>query len=348
MQKILFTNAIADTLRSLSEEMHPSSVHIITDSNVAAGVLPALALPWPVIITPPGDVGKNLDTLASIWTQLIGQGATRRSFIINIGGGVITDMGGFAAATFKRGVRFINVPTTLLSAVDAAVGGKTGINFLGFKNEIGVFRQADAVLISSATFASLPREEMLSGYAEMLKHGLLESPEAYGRLLAYDITDGDLDALLPLLEESVKVKERIVTEDPYEHGIRRALNLGHTAGHAFESLALHRGTPVPHGYAVAWGMLMEMVLSSIERGFPSVELYRYASYLREHGYGAPAITCADYDELVALMRHDKKNSSPDCINFTLLDAPGSPVIDCTAPEATIREALDIFRDLLGL
>ena len=348
MQKILFTNNIAETLLALAAEMHPSSVHIITDTNVSTCVLPSLALPWPTIVTPPGDVGKNLDTLSSIWTQLIEQGATRRSLIINIGGGVVTDMGGFAAASFKRGVRFINVPTTLLSAVDAAVGGKTGINFLGFKNEIGVFRQADAVLISTATFASLPAEEMLSGYAEMLKHGLLQSPEAYARLLAYDIADADLDALLPLLEESVKVKERIVAEDPYEHGIRRALNLGHTAGHAFESLALQRGVPVPHGYAVAWGMLVEMVLSHIERALSSDELYRYAAYLRNHGYGAPSITCADYDELVSLMRHDKKNTSPESINFTLLDAPGNPVIDCTASESVIREALDIFRDLLGL
>ena len=204
LQKILFTNAISDTLSSLAEEMHPSSVHIITDSNVAAGVLPSLSLPWPVIIIPPGDVNKNLDTLADIWTQLISQGATRHSLVINIGGGVVTDMGGFAAATFKRGVRFINVPTTLLSAVDAAVGGKTGIKFLGFKNEIGVFRQADAVIISTATFASLPREEMLSGYAEMLKHGMLESPDAYARLLSYDITDADLEALLPLLEVAHK------------------------------------------------------------------------------------------------------------------------------------------------
>lgn len=348
MQKIIYTNDIAPTLHTLVSEIAPASVHIVTDINVAAKVLPALSLPWPVIETPAGDSSKNLSTLSSIWSSLIAQGATRRSLIINIGGGVVTDMGGFAAATFKRGVRFINLPTTLLSAVDAAVGGKTGINFMGYKNEIGAFAPADAVIISTSTFSSLPATELLSGYAEMIKHGLLSSAADYDSLLAYDISSAPLDSLLPLLEKSVRVKERIVEEDPFEKGIRRALNLGHTAGHAFESLALERGVPVPHGYAVAWGMLVEIILSNRLRSFPSTELYRYATYLRSQGYGAPAISCRDSDRLIELMRHDKKNDNPGHINFTLLDAPGQPVIDCTAPADEIRSAIDIFLDLMGL
>lgn len=347
MQTILFTNNISEAITSLVDGMNPSTVHIITDSNVARDVLPTLSLPYPVIVTDPGDTAKNLQSLSQIWHSLIKGGATRRSVVINIGGGVVTDMGGFAAATFKRGVRFINVPTTLLSAVDAAVGGKTGINFEGLKNEIGAFAPADAVVISTSTFASLPSAELLSGYAEMLKHGLLSSESDYRELLGFDILNADLDLLLPLLEKSVKVKERIVEEDPREQGIRRALNLGHTAGHAFESLAMERNTPVPHGYAVAWGILVEMILSNITRGFPSAELYRYATYLKDHGYGSPAITCKDYPRLLELMRHDKKNDTANHINFTLLDSPGHPVIDCTASEPVIKEALDIFCDLLG-
>ena len=346
MQKILYTNDISRAITSLVNEMQPASVHIITDSNVADKVLPALALPYPVISTPPGDVAKNLDTLSHIWDSLIKGGATRKSVVINIGGGVVTDMGGFAAATFKRGIRFINVPTTLLSAVDAAVGGKTGINFEGYKNEIGAFAPADAVVISTATFATLPTEELLSGYAEMLKHGLLSSAQDYNELLNFDIVNADLDRLLPLLEKSVRVKERIVEEDPREQGIRRALNLGHTAGHAFESLALEREAPVPHGYAVAWGMLVEMILSHLIEQFPSEELYRYATYLKEHGYGTPAITCDDYPRLLALMSHDKKNDTPDHINFTLLSHPGTPLIDRTADNTLITESLYIFRDLI--
>lgn len=346
MQKILYTNSVSEAINQLVGELSPSSVHIITDSNVSRDVLPRLSLDYPLITVEPGDENKNLASLSKIWDGLISQGATRKSLAINIGGGVVTDMGGFAAATFKRGIRFINVPTTLLSAVDAAVGGKTGINFEGFKNEIGAFAPADAVVISTGLFSSLPPIELLSGYAEMLKHGLLSSADDYADLLKFDILNADLEKLLPLLEKSVKVKERIVEEDPHERGIRRALNLGHTAGHAFESLAIHKGHPIPHGHAVAYGMLVEMILSHVIESFPSAELYRYASYLKDHGYGKPEFSCDDYPALVAYMRHDKKNDTPDTINFTLLSAPGTPLIDRTAPEKEILAALDIFRDLM--
>ena len=346
MQEILYTNKVADAIRQLVGKMSPHSVHIITDSNVNRLVLPKLGLDYPTIVTEPGDEAKNLQSLASIWSALIAQGATRKSVVVNIGGGVVTDMGGFAAATFKRGIRFINVPTTLLSAVDAAVGGKTGINFDGFKNEIGAFAPADAVVISTALFATLPPSELLSGYAEMLKHGLLSNAKDYAELLAYDIVGAPLEELLPLLEKSVKVKEHIVEIDPKEKGLRRALNLGHTVGHAFESLALERQKPVPHGYAVAWGMLVEMILSHMAEGFPSPLLKGYADYLKAQGYGAPAVTCDDYSALIELMRHDKKNDSPDAINFTLLKAPGEVLIDRTASPTDILTALDIFRDLL--
>ena len=230
----------------------------------------------------------------------------------------MTDLGGFAAATFKRGIRFINIPTTLLSAVDAAVGGKTGVNFNGLKNEIGVFKEAETVIISTVFFSTLPERELKSGYAEMLKHGLLDGEAVYNKLLDYDFDNVAGNGLLRLVEESVNVKRRIVEQDPFEQGLRRALNLGHTAGHAFESLALKRNSPVPHGYAVAWGMVVEAVLSHTEKGFPSAELYRLADYVCRH-YGAFHITCDDYPELIEFMRHDKKrarrtqlHASPQC------------------------------------
>lgn len=347
MQKIIYTNNVRDAIISLIEELSPVSIHIITDENVNRDVLPTLRLPYPAIVVKPGDEHKDLTSLSHIWSSLIAQGATRHSIAINIGGGVVTDMGGFAAASFKRGIRFINVPTTLLSAVDAAVGGKTGINFEGYKNEIGAFAPATAVVISTVLFKTLPREELMSGYAEMVKHGLLSSAEDYTELLDFDIADADMDSLLPLLEKSVKVKEKIVVIDPFEHGLRRALNLGHTAGHAFEGLALERGLPIPHGYAVAYGMLVEMVLSHLIKGYPSDELYRYANFLKNNGYGTPDVGCDDYDALLEYMRHDKKNVTRDSINFTLLSCPGTPLIDMTASETDIRAALDIFRDLMG-
>lgn len=346
MQKILFTNEVAEALGTLLTEMNPAGVWFLADEHTAdiARSLGAEKL----IIIPAGDDHKNLQSLSAVWEALSTGGATRRSALVNVGGGMVTDLGGFAAASFKRGIRFINVATTLLGAVDAAVGGKTGINFLGFKNEIGAFCEADAVIISTKYFATLPAAELRSGFAEMLKHGLISSAEEYRALAGFDIADADLEALLPLLERNVEVKRRIVAEDPREQGIRRALNLGHTAGHAFESLALERQAPVPHGYAVAHGLLVEAVISHLMLGFPSEELHRLAGLLKEAYSPAPAIGCEDYPRLLELMAHDKKNSRPDAINFTLLRAPGEPQIDRIADPDTIRTALDLYRDLLGI
>lgn len=349
-QSLIFTNDVNEAIRSLRESMGNPSAWVLMDENVARLVRPRIecgALGGTrTIVVPPGDSHKNLTTLSSIWNQLQTEGATRRSLLINLGGGVITDMGGFAGATFKRGMRFINVPTTLLSAVDAAVGGKTGINFNGFKNEIGAFCEASAVVISSCFFDTLPREEVLSGYAEMLKHGLLSGKAQYDGLLAYDPSEGNADGLLPLLKESVEVKRRIVLEDPHEKGLRKALNLGHTVGHAFESLALERCKPIAHGYAVAWGCVAELVLSHMQMGFPADELRRFSSYVLEH-YGAYFIECNDYPALLEYMHHDKKNDS-EAINFTLLRDIGSVEVNCVCDESEIKIALDLYRDLMHI
>ncbi len=351
-QELIFTNDVATAIDRLADTIAAPRTFVLVDVNTHTFVLPRLisasrtiADATPIIIKA-GDINKNIDSLTSIWRQLGEAGATRHSLLINLGGGMITDIGGFAASTFKRGIRFINIPTTLLAAVDAAVGGKTGINFGGLKNEIGVFNEATAVIISTLFLSTLPQHEILSGYAEMLKHGLIDSEQAYRRLLDHDIDATDADPLLTLLQESVQVKKRIVLEDPTEHGIRRALNLGHTIGHAFESYALRRRSPIPHGYAVAWGLVVELILSHLILQFPSDELHRFAAYILHH-YGAFEITCDDYPALIELMHHDKKNTSTD-INFTLLTAPGQVRIDCTAPEDQIAAALDIYRDLFHL
>lgn len=342
MQKVLFTNEVKPTLASLVD----TKAYILTDVNTRPIGQELNTFGAEIITIGAGDEHKNLDSLAAVWRRLSESGATRRSMLINVGGGMITDLGGFAAATFKRGIRFINVPTTLLAAVDAAVGGKTGINFLHYKNEIGAFAPADAVIISTRYFSTLPAAELCSGFAEMLKHGLISSEAAYRRLLAFDILNADLPALLPLLQENVEVKRQIVEQDPREQGIRRALNLGHTAGHALESLALERNTPVPHGFAVAHGLLIEMLLSHLLLGFPSAELYPMAALLRRAYSPALPIGCDDYPRILELMSHDKKNAAPDAINFTLLRAPGNPVIDQVASPTDIRTALDLYRDLI--
>lgn len=350
-QILTFTNKPGESLDIAIEKIQPKGgIFILVDSNTRAVVLPRLlkesqiAQKAQVISIPAGDVNKDLTSLSHIWKELVKGGATRQSLLINLGGGMVTDIGGFAAATFKRGIKFINMPTTLLGAVDAAVGGKTGINFEGLKNEIGSFREADEVIISTIFFSTLPESELLSGYGEMLKHGLLRSEDTFKSLMAYDILGGDMDALLWLLEENVQVKREIVLQDPTEKGLRKALNLGHTPGHAFESWAMARKSPVPHGYAVAWGLLVDMILSHLLEGFSSETLHKYATRLKEL-YGTIAIGCNDYDALIGYMRHDKKNESTDTINFTLLDAPGKVHLDAIVPEEKIKEALDIFRDI---
>lgn len=294
------------------------------------------------IVIGAGDTHKNPDTLAHVWTELGRLGGTRHSLMVNLGGGMVTDLGGFAASTFKRGISYINIPTTLLSMVDASVGGKTGINFGGLKNEIGVFNNARTVILDTVFLATMDCANICSGYAEMLKHGLISDEKMWAELIAFDLSQPDLGKLRRMVGDSVAVKERIVEADPTERGLRKALNLGHTVGHAFESLAMRRGTPVLHGYAVAWGLVCELYLSTLKTGFPVDRMRQTVAFINEY-YGKMPITCDDYAELLELMTHDKKNTAGR-INFTLLGDIGDLRIDRTATEEEIKEALDFYRE----
>lgn len=288
------------------------------------------------------DNNKTLHSLCCVWEALQLGGATRHSLLVNLGGGMVTDLGGFAASTFKRGIAFINIPTTLLSQVDASVGGKTGINFGGLKNEIGVFNCADSVILSSEFLRSLDMQNLLSGFAEMLKHGLISDEESWAELLRFDIEELDYNLLGTLVAKSVRIKERIVEQDPTERGFRKALNLAHTAGHALESLALEQGRPVLHGYAVAWGLVCELYLSVVKCGFPKDRLRQTVQFIRQH-YGDPAIDCKQYERLYEFMQHDKKNEA-GIINFTLLGGIGDIRINQQATKEEIFEMLDFLRE----
>lgn len=293
-----------------------------------------------------GDVCKTIETLASVWLVLSDKGASRHSLLINLGGGMVTDLGGFAAATFKRGIAYINVPTTLLAMVDASVGGKTGINFNGLKNEVGVFAPANSVLIETEFLRSLDDRNFLSGYAEMLKHGLISNTDHWGELLAFNPHSIDYCYLKQLVGQSVQVKEKIVEQDPFEHGIRKALNLGHTVGHAFESLALAKMQPIPHGYAVAWGIVCELYLSHIKVGFPKDKMRQTIQFIKEN-YGSFVFDCKQYEQLYTFMQHDKKNTT-GVINFTLLREIGDISINQTADKELIFEMLDFYRECMGV
>lgn len=349
--EVILCESLENSLAEAIEKCPHDRLFILTDEHTHRLCLPQLQNIPAIqdateIIIGAEDVHKNLETLASVWQALSEQGATRHSLLINLGGGMVTDLGGFAAATFKRGIAYINIPTTLLSMVDASVGGKTGINFNGLKNEIGVFAPASSVLLETEFLRSLDAHNFFSGYAEMLKHGLISTPEHFAELLSFDTEQIDYAALKAMVGRSVQVKENIVEQDPKEHGIRKALNLGHTIGHAFESLALAENRPVLHGYAVAWGIVCELYLSYIKTGFPKEKMRQTIQFIKEN-YGAFAFNCKQYDRLYALMLHDKKNTA-GIINFTLLKEVGDICLNQTADKETIFEVLDFYRECMGI
>ena len=343
-QKVVISKDLQKALSEAIAECKHDKLFVLVDETTKQLCLPLIAgfgcmQEAQCIVIGATDTHKTLDTLSHVWAELQCMGGTRHSLLINLGGGMVTDLGGFAASTFKRGLAYINIPTTLLSMVDASVGGKTGINFGGLKNEIGVFNNANCVILDTTFLRTMDTENLLSGYAEMLKHGLISNEQTWAELLNLDLND--LDKLGDLVEKSVAVKQRIVIEDPTEHGIRKALNMGHTVGHAFESLALER-KPILHGYAVAYGLVVELYLCCVKTGFPQDKMRQTVGFIKEN-YGKMPITCDDYPKLIELMHHDKKNVGTD-INFTLLGGIGDIRINQTATEEEIKEALDFYQE----
>ena len=382
-QRVIISQDIEHDLAQAIAETEHDRVFVLTDDITQECCLPKVAVLFAkhnatTITIRHNDTNKTLATLADVWTALQRGGATRHSLLVNLGGGMVTDLGGFAAATFKRGINFINIPTTLLAMVDAAVGGKTGINFGGLKNEVGAFANARYVIVNTCFLDTLDTANLCSGYAEMLKHSLISNAQMWAEHVNFDILQPDLAELQRMVAASISVKEHIVADDPHEHGIRKALNFGHTIGHALEEfsmqqpggavvstaptkqeapkggavvstrlLPLARAITAPkntllHGYAVAFGLIGELYISARKAGFLTARLHQTARFIREN-YGAVAFTCDDYPTLLNLMRHDKKNTS-DTINFTLLHDIGDIRINQTATDEEIREALDFIRE----
>ena len=318
--------------KALSEA---SQVFILTDENVAMFWLPEtehwLGCERAVeIVLKPGEEYKTLLTAQRIWKTLMKHQADRQAVMVNLGGGVITDLGGFAASCYHRGIRFINVPTTLLAMVDAAIGGKTGVNFTGCKNQIGTFAEPLEVWISPIYLSTLPHREILSGLAEMMKYGFIAhlpmlkvNPDNYQEYL---LTAG-------------KIKREIVAKDFKEQGFRKVLNFGHTLGHAIESHSFTKDNPLLHGEAVALGMgaalwlsvqlcrLDEQVLHDYEKQLP---VLLSESEMR--------LGIDDIEPILGYLSHDKKNASGKC-QFVLLEAPGQPVLDVEVAPELIRQSL---------
>ncbi|WP_116108252.1 3-dehydroquinate synthase [Lewinella sp. IMCC34191] len=290
------------------------------------------------ISVPAGERYKHLDTCRYIWEQMFKAGVGRRWCCLNLGGGVIGDMGGFAASTFKRGVDFVQIPTTLLSQVDASVGGKLGIDFYEVKNSIGLFANPEAVWIDPRFLDTLPEREIRSGYAEIIKHALIADTAEWERIAGLETIDAD--EWSSLIGHSVDIKRCIVLDDPYEKGARKALNFGHTVGHAVESYQLNGENRLLHGEAIAIGMVCEAWLSCQEGLLSEEELQAVTSYLIRV-YGHLPVPEEGFAAMVDLMRQDKKNDD-ERINFTLLEAPGRHVINKTATPEMILESLRYY------
>lgn len=319
---------------------------ILVDENTLGSCLPTLIgkasilKSAEVIEVAAGEDSKQIDVCTQLWGVLGELGADRSSVIINLGGGVVTDLGGFIAGTFKRGIRYFNVPTSLLAQVDASVGSKVGINFDGLKNEVGLFNPPEKVFIDPSFLESLPRIELLSGFAEMIKHGLI-CDEVYWQSLK-DISFYNLDTIDAAIWHSVKLKNELVTSDPFESGRRKLLNFGHTIGHAMESISFEGdGKSLLHGEAVAFGMVCESFISHKNGLLKKDELLAISSFIFSH-YAKVEVDEIKYHRILELISHDKKNKN-GVINMTLLDGIGNAVYDQEVGADKIIDALNYYR-----
>lgn len=344
--KITDSEQLIESLKNIKKQLSADKLFILVDEHTKERCLSHLNIAdidsCHIIEIHSGDLNKTLHSLSLIWDALIEEGATRHSLIVNVGGGMITDIGGFAASTYKRGLPFVNVPTTLLAAVDASIGGKTGINYQGLKNEIGTFAKPVSVLINTDFFSTLDSANILSGYAEMVKHALISNEALLKQMMTYDLDVFDQDRLKKLIEQNLEVKHSYIESDPYDKGCRKALNFGHTIGHAIESFSHLKGEPVLHGYAVMWGMVGELYLSCKLLGLNKSVLSMITSFSKEY-YGICPISCKEYAELYRIISHDKKNDVSG-INFTLLEEVGVVRINQTVGKEDIYEALDFIRE----
>ncbi|OFX88294.1 MAG: 3-dehydroquinate synthase [Bacteroidetes bacterium GWF2_33_16] len=324
------------------EDLKPSKIFVLVDENSKKYCLPILdniklLEESEIIEIESGEKNKSIHTIEKVWDILCTKGADRNSLLINLGGGIIGDMGGFIASTFKRGFPFINVPTTLLSQVDASIGGKTGFNFHNLKNEIGLFSHPKYVIINSLFLKTLDKENIYSGWAEMIKHALIFSKGDWENLQQHNLLNTDYKALNQLIARSIQIKNHFVEQDPTEKGVRKALNFGHTFGHAFESLFMNTPNEILHGMAVAHGIICELYLSEKRCHFDKTQMKKVIDYIINN-YGKLSIKNTDFEKIAELLTHDKKNEN-SIINITLLNDFGKVAIN---QSCSFKEIIDVL------
>lgn len=319
-----------------------SKIFIITDQNVEPlflkKVIATLQVETVSIILPAGENEKHIESIQKIWMAMHDAQCDRKSLVINLGGGVIGDIGGFAASTYMRGIDFLNIPTTLLAQVDASIGGKTGIDFSGIKNLVGTFNQPVGVIIDTQTLATLPNREFLSGFAEIIKHGLIKNKKYFEKVTAKHPLKFTQDEMIDIITESCEIKANIVQSDETEINIRKTLNFGHTIGHAIESLSLDTSTPLLHGEAISIGILAEAKISHLINILSISDLQRIEQALitAELPISSPSIKI---DEVLKKMKSDKKNERGQ-INFTLLRGIGDALYNQNVSEPVIIKAME--------
>ncbi|MBO9672088.1 MAG: 3-dehydroquinate synthase [Sphingobacteriaceae bacterium] len=342
----LYFESNLDALKTLLESNKYSKVFVFADEHTSEICLPLFQSflddfsEFDLIETAAGEENKNIDFCIGIWKTLLDFEADRKSLMINLGGGVITDMGGFIASTYKRGIDFINVPTTLLSQVDASVGGKTGIDIDNVKNMVGTFTLPQMVFIETAFLKTLPQRELLSGFAEMIKHGLIYDKPYYEKLKTTNYFTPSAEDIY----RSVEIKNEVVTIDPHEKNLRKILNFGHTIGHAVEGYSLANDEkPLTHGEAIAIGFICEAALSIKNSTLTKEELNDISSYILSL-YPKYHIKKESFDTLLELMQSDKKNEDGNIL-FSLLESTGKCTFNCRVSTADILSSLDYYNSL---
>ena len=331
-----------ETLAELLIPSRYSKIFILVDENTSQYCLPhllnnlATEIEIEIIELEVGEIHKNIETCTEVWGALSELGGDRKSVLINLGGGVISDLGGFVACTFKRGIDFINIPTTLLSMVDASIGGKNGVDLGNLKNQIGIIREPKAVIVDTQFLNTLPQNEMRSGLAEMLKHGLIFDKKYWDKFK--DLKDLHTEDLNQLIHQSIQIKNTIVCEDLTENGIRKSLNFGHTLGHAIESYFLENDakTTLLHGEAIAVGMILESYISR-EKNLLTNEEYQEIKYIINDVFEKIEFTPFDIEKIIELLIFDKKNEFGK-VQFALLDGIGKIKINQESDNILIYKA----------
>lgn len=311
---------------------------IVTDEQIPQEIIKKVSIGLGTscekVIIPSGDIHKNLDNVSKIWNRLVSLGADRSSLVIAVGGGVVSDIAGFAASAYMRGIAYITIPTTLLAQVDSSIGGKTVINFAEVKNLIGSFHQPNGVIIDVDCLLSLPEREFLSGFAEIIKHGLITDRAYFEKVTRKKPREYSKKEMIEIIKQSLKIKGEIVKADVTETGLRKKLNFGHTLGHAIEAVALSSSMPLLHGEAISIGMVGEAAIAK-NIGLLSPEIYSDVKVSLEKT-GLPTSVSVSFKEVMEKMRSDKKNMNGE-IRWTLLKGIGEAVIDITVDNDIIEK-----------